>query len=239
MGFVPDLECGCLVELAHYRAAPQVPCLEAWPSPSIVRWTSTWRHPPPKPRHWLVKPKPNIPLSCLPMVINMKKKIKQEKRRKCLEKQGCVLQFKIRWSGRRHRHRETQALEEAELCSHLRQHSGAEAASTKVLRWCVSMCARLSEEGEGQHVGLEAHIFCGDLVMTTFKQRRMDFAVGKSQQQKGPGFWGPNGPGFKSQFCHILDRWCPQATDLTSQLLSLTWDDCTLQRAVVWPKEKM
>lgn len=83
----------------------------------------------------------------------------------------------------------TQALEEGgELCGHLDNTLGKETASTKVLRWCVSMCARLSEEGEGQHVGLEAHIFCGDLVMTTFKQRRMDFAVGKSQQQKGPGF---------------------------------------------------
>ena len=42
--------------------------------------------------------------------------------------------------------------------------------------------------GGGGMWGWEARIFCGDLLMTPFKQRRRDFAVGKSQQQKWPGF---------------------------------------------------
>ena len=43
-----------------------------------------------KPRPWLVKPKPNILLSCLPMVINMKKKNKAGKEKEVLGEAGDV-----------------------------------------------------------------------------------------------------------------------------------------------------
>lgn len=67
--------------------------------------------------------------------------------------------------------------------------------------------------GGGGTWGWEAHIFCGDLVMTTFKQRRMDFAVGKSQQQKGPEFWGQMDQGLNpSSTTHWIDDALRQLT---------------------------
>lgn len=111
--------------------------------------------------------------------------------------------LKILWSGRRH-HTEDSSPRGGRRAAQSPKTTlwARKRQAPRSWRWCVSMCARLSEEGR-QHVGCATH-FGGDLVMTTFKQRRMDFAVGQVTTAERAWVLRSNGPRFKSQFCHIM-----------------------------------
>lgn len=213
-----------------------------------------------KSRHWQVKLKPNILLSCLYMVINIKEKNKAGKEKEVLGERGHVLQFKLRYSGRPHW-----------CCSFkpwTRQRSyaviwentpGKGCRRAKALRWCVPVCLRLSKWGEsslgkGQGVRVGAtHILqgsCNDLYLNDLYVKCSDSNTLKNTNYRHNRFYSKqvatvekawilrlNAPKLKLQLYHLLDG-CPQASDLTSQPRWVTWITVYLTGRAWWPREK-
>lgn len=203
MGSVaPDLECGVPGWACPILPLSRQPCQSLpWGltlSPSIVRVDFNLKRPTTgKPRHWLVKPKPNILLPCLPMVINMKKKNKAGKEKEVLGEAGDVF-YNLKYGGQEGVTNTQESSPRGGRWAMQSPERTLWARTQQAPRSWDGVCPRIRDWaskgrhhwGRGSMWSWEAHVFCGDLVMTTYKQRRMDFAVGKSQQQKGPGFWG-------------------------------------------------